>query len=42
MLVANQKSDAIVVIRRDPATGMLGETVQALQQAAPSDLKFID
>ena len=42
VLVANQKSDAIVVIRRDPATGMLGETVQALQQAAPSDLKFID
>lgn len=42
VLVANQKSDAIVVIRRDPATGLLGQTVQVLKQPAPSDLKFID
>ena len=42
VLVANQKSNEIVVIRRDPATGLLGETVQVLEQAAPSDLKFID
>lgn len=42
VLVANQKSDQIVVIRRDPATGLLGETLQVLKQAAPSDLTFID
>ncbi|MGE7993265.1 lactonase family protein [Pseudomonas sp. NPDC089554] len=42
LLVANQKSDQIVVMRRDPRTGKLGETVQRLPQAAPSDLKFID
>ncbi|MFJ4054088.1 MULTISPECIES: lactonase family protein [unclassified Pseudomonas] len=42
LLVANQKSNQIVVIRRDPRTGKLGETVQTLPQDAPSDLKFID
>ncbi|MDN7142908.1 lactonase family protein [Pseudomonas sp. JQ170] len=42
LLVANQKSNEIVVIRRDPRSGMLGETVQKLPQAAPSDLKFVD
>ena len=42
LLVGNQKSDAIVVIRRDPRTGRLGETLQKLSQAAPSDLKFIE
>ncbi|MCO7516033.1 lactonase family protein [Pseudomonas guariconensis] len=42
LLVANQKSDQIVVMRRDPRSGMLGETVQTLPQAAPSDLKFIE
>jgi len=42
LLVANQKSNEIVVIRRDPRSGMLGETVQKLPQAAPSDVKFID
>lgn len=42
LLVANQKSNEIVVIQRDPRSGMLGETVQKLPQAAPSDLKFID
>jgi len=42
LLVANQKSNQIVVIRRDPRTGKLGETVQTLPQDAPSDLKFIE
>ncbi|MFY9961234.1 lactonase family protein [Pseudomonas sp.] len=42
LLVANQKSNEIVVMRRDPRSGMLGETVQKLPQDAPSDLKFID
>lgn len=42
LLVANQKSNQIVVIRRDPRSGRLGETVQTLSQDAPSDLKFIE
>ncbi|WP_312819244.1 beta-propeller fold lactonase family protein, partial [Pseudomonas sp.] len=42
LLVANQKSNQIVVMRRDPRSGKLGETVQTLPQDAPSDLKFID
>ncbi|WP_449434076.1 lactonase family protein [Pseudomonas putida] len=42
LLVANQKSNQVVVIRRDPRSGKLGETVQALSQDAPSDLKFIE
>lgn len=42
VLVGNQKSDEIVVIRRDPASGLLGEVVQVFAQPAPSDLKFID
>lgn len=42
LLVANQKSNQIVVIRRDPRSGKLGETVQTLQQDAPSALKFIE
>ncbi|ANC82725.1 3-carboxymuconate cyclase [Pseudomonas putida B6-2] len=42
LLVANQKSDQIVVIRRDPRSGKLLETVQTLKQDAPSDLKFIE
>lgn len=42
LLVANQKSNQIVVMRRDAETGKLGETVQILDQDAPSDLKFID
>jgi len=42
LLVANQKSNQIVVIRRDPRSGKLLETVQTLQQDAPSDLKFIE
>jgi len=42
LLVANQKSNQIVVIRRDPRSGKLLETVQTLQQDAPSDLKFVE
>lgn len=42
VLVANQKSNEIVVIRRDRDSGRLGEVVQRFHQAAPSDLKFID
>jgi 6-phosphogluconolactonase (cycloisomerase 2 family) len=39
--VANQKSNQIVVIERDPNTGLLGKTVQKLAMDAPSDLKFL-
>jgi 6-phosphogluconolactonase (cycloisomerase 2 family) len=42
LLVANQKSNQIVVLRRDPRKGTLGDTVQKLEQPAPSDLKFIE
>jgi len=41
LLVANQKSNEIVVIERDPHTGLLGKTVQKLPIDAPSDLKFL-
>lgn len=41
VLVANQKSNEIVVIERDPATGMLKRTVQHYKQDSPSDLKFL-
>ena len=40
VLVANQKSNQIVVIERDPQTGLLGKTVQKLPFDAPSDIKF--
>ncbi|CAM4007132.1 6-phosphogluconolactonase [Pseudomonas reidholzensis] len=42
LLVANQKSNQIVVMRRDPRSGKLGETVQKLSQDAPSALLFIE
>lgn len=42
VLVANQKSDAIVIIKRDPQTGLLGKTLQSFELKAPSDLKFLD
>lgn len=42
VLVANQKSNEIVVIQRDRHTGLLGKTVQKLAQDAPSDLKFVN
>jgi 6-phosphogluconolactonase (cycloisomerase 2 family) len=41
LLVANQRSDNLLVIQRDPATGLLGDTLQELQVPSPSDLKFI-
>ena len=42
LLIANQMSNAIVVLERDPETGKLGKTVQTLAMDAPSDLKFIN
>lgn len=42
LLVANQKSDQVVVMQRDPRSGKLGDTVQKFDQPAPSDLKFLD
>lgn len=42
LLVANQKSNQIVVMRRDPRSGKLGDTLQKLAQQAPSDLKFLE
>ena len=41
LLIANQKSNEIVVVERDPKTGLLGKTVQKLAIDAPSDLKFL-
>ncbi|MDN6863146.1 MULTISPECIES: lactonase family protein [Pseudomonas] len=41
LLIANQKSNEIVVAERDPKTGLLGKTVQKLPIDAPSDLKFL-
>jgi 6-phosphogluconolactonase (cycloisomerase 2 family) len=41
VLVANQKSNEIVVIERDAATGMLQRTVQHYSQDSPADLKFL-
>lgn len=42
LLIANQMSNAIVVIERDAKTGKLGKTVQTLPMDAPSDVKFIN
>lgn len=41
LVVANQHSGSLVVIARDPGTGLLGATVQTLPAAAPSDVKFV-
>lgn len=41
LLIANQKSNQIVVVERDADTGLLGKTVQKLPMDAPSDLKFL-
>jgi len=41
LLIANQKSNQIVVIERDAKSGLLGKTVQKLPMDAPSDLKFL-
>ncbi|MBD1552831.1 lactonase family protein [Pseudomonas sp. C2L11] len=40
VLIANQKSNQIVVVQRDPAKGTLGATVQKFDIDAPSDVKF--
>ncbi len=41
MLIANQKSNQVVVVERDVKTGLLGKTVQKLPMDAPSDLRFL-
>ena len=41
LLIANQKSNQIVVVERDARSGLLGKTVQKLAIDAPSDLKFL-
>lgn len=41
LLIANQKSNQIVVVERDAKTGLLGKTVQKLSMDAPSDLGFL-
>ncbi|MGF6090790.1 lactonase family protein [Pseudomonas sp. 18173] len=41
LLIANQKSNRIVVVERDAKTGLLGKTVQKLPMDAPSDLGFL-
>ncbi|SEK41070.1 6-phosphogluconolactonase, cycloisomerase 2 family [Pseudoxanthomonas sp. GM95] len=41
LLVAAQGDNRIVVIARDPRTGKLGKTLQTVEVAAPSDLKFL-
>ena len=40
ILIANQHSNHIVVMRRDPIRGDVGETVQVVPIDTPSDLKF--
>ncbi|WP_347912266.1 lactonase family protein [Pseudomonas grandcourensis] len=41
LLIANQKSNQIVVVERDARSGLLGKTVQKLPMDAPSDLRFL-
>lgn len=41
LLIANQKSNQVVVVERDAKSGVLGKTVQKLPIDAPSDLKFL-
>jgi 6-phosphogluconolactonase (cycloisomerase 2 family) len=41
LLVAAQGDNRIVVIARDATTGKLGKTLQTVEVAAPSDLKFL-
>jgi 6-phosphogluconolactonase len=41
MLIANQKSNQIVTVKVDPATGLLGETVQKVSFDSPSDFRFL-
>ncbi|NAT37396.1 3-carboxymuconate cyclase, partial [Pseudomonas syringae pv. actinidifoliorum] len=41
MLFANQKSNQIVTVRRDPQSGMIGDTVQKFDADSPSYLRFL-
>lgn len=41
LLIANQKSNQIIVVERDAKSGLLGKTVQKLPMDAPSDLEFL-
>lgn len=41
VLIANQKSNQIVVVERDLKTGLLGKTVQKLPIDSPSDIEFL-
>ena len=41
VLIANQKSNQVVVVERDAKTGLLGKTVQKLPIDAPSALRFL-
>jgi 6-phosphogluconolactonase (cycloisomerase 2 family) len=41
VLIANQKSNAIVTVKRDPKSGLLGDTVQKIDFDSPSDFKFL-
>jgi 6-phosphogluconolactonase len=41
VLIANQKSSQIVVVKLDTKSGKLGETVQKLDIDTPSDVKFL-
>ncbi|WP_066098361.1 lactonase family protein [Xanthomonas massiliensis] len=41
LLIAVQGADAIVVVQRDPATGLLGPTVQRVAVHAPAFLQFL-
>lgn len=41
LLIANQKSNQIVILRRDTKTGLLGETVQKVDVDSPSDFRFL-
>ena len=41
MLIANQKSNQIVVVKVDPASGMLGATVQKMDFDSPSAFHFL-
>ncbi|WP_372438732.1 beta-propeller fold lactonase family protein [Pandoraea sputorum] len=40
LLIANQKSNQIVTLKRDPQSGRLGDVVQARDMPAPSALLF--
>ena len=41
VVIANQRSQKVVVLRRDPASGVVGEVVQNLRVDQASDVKFI-